>query len=99
VDKVGVTIVHPPIYIYLTFVITLLLLAPYVFFKERLNLKKEWNINKIKILIVGFLGSIHLLDDPICAADQQSVLCSCCSGGKHPFFSRLFCSMNRKEIV
>ena len=37
------------------FVITLLLLSPYVFVKERSDLKKEWNINKIKILAVGFL--------------------------------------------
>jgi uncharacterized membrane protein len=37
------------------FVITLLLLSPYVFIKERSDLKKEWNINKIPILIVGFL--------------------------------------------
>ena len=55
VDKVGVTNVYPPVYIYLMFVITLLLLSPYVFVKERLDLKKEWNINKIQILIVGFL--------------------------------------------
>jgi uncharacterized membrane protein len=55
VDKIGVTLVHPPVYIYLMFVITLLLLSPYVFVKERLDLKKEWNINKIQILIVGFL--------------------------------------------
>jgi uncharacterized membrane protein len=55
VDKIGVNIVHPPVYIYLMFVITLLLLSPYVFIKERFDLKKEWNINKIPILIVGFL--------------------------------------------
>lgn len=55
VDKIGVTLVHPPVYIYLMFVIALLLLSPYVFVKERLDLKKEWNINKIQILIVGFL--------------------------------------------
>jgi uncharacterized membrane protein len=55
VDKIGVNIVHPPVYIYLMFVITLLLLSPYVFIKERSDLKKEWNINKIPILIVGFL--------------------------------------------
>jgi len=55
VDKVGVTNVHPPVYIYLMFVISLLLLSPYVFVKVRLDLKKEWNINKIQILIVGFL--------------------------------------------
>jgi drug/metabolite transporter (DMT)-like permease len=37
------------------FVISLLLLSPYVFVKVRSDLKKEWNINKIQILIVGFL--------------------------------------------
>ena len=55
VDKVGISIVYPPVYIYLMFVITLLLLAPYVFTKVRLDLKTEWNIDKINILIVGFL--------------------------------------------
>jgi drug/metabolite transporter (DMT)-like permease len=55
VDKVGVSIVNPPVYIYLMFVISLLLLSPYVFIKERSDLKKEWNMNKIQILIVGFL--------------------------------------------
>jgi len=55
VDKIGVNIVHPPVYIYLMFVITLLLLTPYVLVKERRDLKKEWQINKKKILIVGFL--------------------------------------------
>jgi drug/metabolite transporter (DMT)-like permease len=55
VDKVGVTLVYAPVYIYLMFVISLLLLSPYVFVKVRLDLKKEWNINKVKILIVGFL--------------------------------------------
>jgi uncharacterized membrane protein len=55
VDKVGVIHVHPPVYIYLMFVISLLLLSPYVFVKERADLRKEWEINKIQILIVGFL--------------------------------------------
>ena len=55
VDKVGVNIVHPPVYIYLMFVITLLLLTPFVFVKVRRDLKTEWKMNKIKILSVGFL--------------------------------------------
>jgi len=55
VDKIGVAFVRPPVYIYLMFVITLLLLSPYVFLKARSDLKKEWNINKINVLIVGFL--------------------------------------------
>jgi uncharacterized membrane protein len=55
VDKIGVNIVHPPVYIYLMFVITLFLLTPWVLVKARLDLKKEWQINKMKIFIVGFL--------------------------------------------
>jgi drug/metabolite transporter (DMT)-like permease len=39
VDKVGVQSVHPPVYIYLMFVISLLLLTPYVLIKERQVLK------------------------------------------------------------
>ena len=37
------------------FVITLLLFTPYVLVKVRSDLKKEWRIHKIEILIVGFL--------------------------------------------
>ena len=55
VDKVGVKEVHPPIYIYLMFFITLLLLTPYVWIKERPALKPEWQINKGPILLVGLL--------------------------------------------
>ena len=55
VDKIGVIHVHPPVYIYLMFVISLLLLSPYIFVKERVDLRKEWNINKMQIIIVGFL--------------------------------------------
>jgi uncharacterized membrane protein len=55
VDKIGVNIVHPPVYIYLMFVITLFLLTPSVLVKARRDLKKEWQINKTKILMVGFL--------------------------------------------
>jgi len=56
VDKIGANIVHPPVYIYLMYVITLFLLTPYVFAKTRRDLKNEWHINKIKILLVGFLN-------------------------------------------
>ena len=55
VDKLGVSIVYPPVYIYLMFVISLVLLTPYVLTKERPALKKEWNVNRIHILIDGFL--------------------------------------------
>jgi drug/metabolite transporter (DMT)-like permease len=55
VDKVGVTMVYPPVYIYLMFVITLLLLSPFVLARQHMDLKKEWKINKLKIIMVGFL--------------------------------------------
>ena len=55
VDKIGVHIVHPPVYIYLLFAIALVLLTPSVLVNARRDLKKEWKINKIKILGVGFL--------------------------------------------
>ena len=55
VDKVGVSLVYPPVYIYLMFVITLALLSPVVFARDRMDLKKEWEINKFNIIIVGFL--------------------------------------------
>jgi uncharacterized membrane protein len=55
VDKVGVSVVFPPVYIYLMFIISLLLLSPYVLAKKRLALKREWQINKGPILIDGFL--------------------------------------------
>ena len=55
VDKVGVGLVYPPVYIYLMFVISLLLLSPYVLAKERAALKLEWLVNKGPVLIDGFL--------------------------------------------
>jgi drug/metabolite transporter (DMT)-like permease len=55
VDKVGVGLVHPPVYIYLMFVITWLLLSPYVLAKKRMWLKKEWILNRYTILVVGVL--------------------------------------------
>jgi drug/metabolite transporter (DMT)-like permease len=55
VDKVGVSIVYPPVYIYLMTGITWLLLSIYVLLKERMLLIEEWRINKNSILLVGFL--------------------------------------------
>lgn len=55
VDKVGVSLVYPPVYIYLMFVIVLLLLSPYVLAKERPALKREWQLNKGFIVIDGLL--------------------------------------------
>ena len=55
VDKVGVGLVYPPAYIYLMFVISLLLLSPYMLLKKRTDLKIEWQMNRGAILIDGFL--------------------------------------------
>lgn len=55
VDKVGVGLVYPPVYIYLMFVISLLLLSPYVLIKQIQTLKLEWQVNRGPILIDGFL--------------------------------------------
>jgi uncharacterized membrane protein len=55
VDKVGVGLVYPPAYIYLMFVISLLLLSPYVLTRERAALKLEWQVNRGPILIDGIL--------------------------------------------
>jgi uncharacterized membrane protein len=55
VDKMGVGLVYPPVYIYLMFAISLLLLSPYVLAKERAALKLEWLVNKGPVLIDGFL--------------------------------------------
>jgi len=55
IDKVGVSLVYPPVYIYLMFVISLLLLSPYVLVKEREALKTEWQVNRGPILINAFL--------------------------------------------
>lgn len=55
VDKVGVGLVYPPAYIYLMFVISLLLLSPYVLIKQRPALRAEWQVNRVPILIDGFL--------------------------------------------
>ena len=55
IDKVGVGLVYPPVYIYLMFVISLLLLSPYVLAKQRAALKLEWLVNKGPVLIDGVL--------------------------------------------
>lgn len=55
VDKVGVGLVYPPAYIYLMFVISLLLLSPYMLTKKVSALKHEWKVNRTLIFINGFL--------------------------------------------
>jgi drug/metabolite transporter (DMT)-like permease len=55
VDKIGVSVIYPPLYNYLMLACVWLILSPYVLVRERKWLKKEWVINKKTILAVGFL--------------------------------------------
>ena len=55
VDKIGVQAVFPPIYIYLMFAISLLLLSPLVVIRHTAAVKTEWHVNKVFILINGIL--------------------------------------------
>jgi drug/metabolite transporter (DMT)-like permease len=56
VDKIGVSNVYPPVYVYLMFVGAFILLSPYVLVKRRALLFEEWQRNKHTILAVGFLS-------------------------------------------
>jgi len=56
VDKVGVSLVHPPVYIYLMFVITWLTITPWILIRERDFLIEEWRRHAGSIVIVGFLS-------------------------------------------
>ncbi len=55
VDKIGVEHVYPPIFIYCMFIVCWLIMTPYVFVRERDNIRPEWKSNKYYILLVGFL--------------------------------------------
>jgi drug/metabolite transporter (DMT)-like permease len=56
VDKVGVGLVYPPVYIYLMFVITWLTITPWILIRERDRLMEEWRRHAGSIVIVGFLS-------------------------------------------
>jgi len=56
VDKVGVTNVYPPVYVYLMFTGACILLSPYVMLSKRVSLLEEWQTNRGTILAVGFLS-------------------------------------------
>ena len=55
IDKVGVSVVYPPVYIYLMLVLAWLFLSPYVLAKQQRWLREEWNMNKGTILGLGFV--------------------------------------------
>lgn len=62
VDKVGVGLVPPPVYIYIMMVITWLSITPWVLIRERDGLGPEWRRHKRAIAAVGLLcGFTYLM--------------------------------------
>jgi uncharacterized membrane protein len=61
VDKVGVGLVYPPVYIYIMMLITWLTITPWVLIRERHGLKSEWQRHKGAIVAVGFLSGFTYL--------------------------------------
>ncbi len=56
VDKVGVGLVYPPVYIYIMVFITWIALTPWILIRERGRLQIEWRRHSGAILIVGFFS-------------------------------------------
>ena len=61
VDKVGVGLVYPPVYIYIMMLVTWLVITPWVLIRERHGLKSEWRRHKGAIVVVGFLSAFTYL--------------------------------------
>lgn len=61
VDKVGVTLVYPVVYIYCMFLITWLTLTPWILLRERCFLAPEWRRHTGPIFIVAFLSGFTYL--------------------------------------
>jgi drug/metabolite transporter (DMT)-like permease len=61
VDKIGVGLVHPPVYIYLMLLITWLMITPWILIRERCSLIPEWQRRKGSIVVVGFLSGLTYL--------------------------------------
>jgi drug/metabolite transporter (DMT)-like permease len=61
VDKVGVGLVYPPVYIYLLLLITWLVITPWVLIRERRWLVSEWRQHTGPIFGVGFLSGFTYL--------------------------------------
>ncbi|MBN2438503.1 MAG: EamA family transporter [Deltaproteobacteria bacterium] len=56
VDKVGVGLVYPPVYIYIMNVISWLALTPWILIRERDRLREEWQRHAGTIFVVGFFS-------------------------------------------
>jgi len=56
VDKIGVSQVYPPVYLYIAVAICWVILTPYVMSRRRHEIFQEWRNNRANILVVGFLA-------------------------------------------
>jgi drug/metabolite transporter (DMT)-like permease len=56
VDKVGVGLVYPPVYIYILLLVSWLTITPWIILRERSHLWDEWRSHKGSIIAVGFLS-------------------------------------------
>jgi uncharacterized membrane protein len=61
VDKAGVGMVYPPVYMYLMIVVTWLVITPWILLRERDGLMVEWHRRKGSIFVVGFLSPFTYL--------------------------------------
>ena len=79
VDKVGVGLVYPPVYIYLMFVCSSVFMAPYILWKERPAIGREWAMNRGKRRGGRFRVQLHVSYGALRHADEQGEL-----RGGHP---------------
>jgi len=61
VDKIGVRLVEPPVYIYLINFITWLLLSPFILKTEAGRIIAEWHKNRLNIVVVAILVTASYL--------------------------------------
>jgi drug/metabolite transporter (DMT)-like permease len=62
VDKVGIGMVDPVQYIFVVFALSLVMLTPFMFFKKREAIAREWRTNWSSLLAVGtMIGGGYLL--------------------------------------
>jgi drug/metabolite transporter (DMT)-like permease len=55
VDKVGVTHVNPMLYIYVVFLVSALVIAPYMLLARRASVAREWGKNRFTIVAAGIM--------------------------------------------
>jgi drug/metabolite transporter (DMT)-like permease len=56
IDKVGIGYTNPVPYLYLVFVVSTLLLAPYMALARRAQVAREWRTNKVTVVLVGIMS-------------------------------------------